>query len=330
VIGNQFEEGQDGELIATRTPYGTPLAVHPSTPDGFGTILFKSTGPRLHVERIGDPGPLPTEEAVYASVDSPWVPPSAREVEGTIPDSLVMSSSIRGDLHVHSQASPDGRLSVDEIAALLASRGYEFGAITDHTWGLRFGGLDPEALGGQRALIDAVNSNRSDLILLHGAEVNIDKEGGLDIPDEVLATLDLVVAGVHSAFGLPRSEQTARVIRAIRNPRVRILAHPTGRRVGMRAPLDLDLESVIAAAIEEGVALEVNGHRDRLDLSSDLAGAAVGAGALVVANSDAHRVDELGNVSNAVATLQRAAVTTERVVNAWGSQALLDWARHMA
>jgi DNA polymerase (family 10) len=162
-------------------------------------------------------------------------------------------------------------------------------------------------------------------LVLHGAELNIDRDGGLDIGDEGLALLDLAVAGLHSHFDLGREEQTARVLTAMRHPVVRILAHPTGRRIGIRPAVDLDVEAVIAAAVDHGVALEVNGHRDRLDLSADHATAALSAGAMLAANSDAHRMGELGNVANSVGTLQRAGVPPASVVNTLPVARFWDW-----
>ncbi len=151
------------------------------------------------------------------------------------------------------------------------------------------------------------------LVVLHGAELNIGRDGSLDYDDEVLARLEFGVAGIHSNFGLDRDEQTARLIRAIEHPAVRVIAHPTTRRLGSRPPIDFDIEAVLDAAARTDTALEVNGHLDRLDLSADLARRAVAAGVAVVADSDAHRPDEMGNVANAVAVLQRAGVPPEGV-----------------
>jgi DNA polymerase (family 10) len=161
------------------------------------------------------------------------------------------------------------------------------------------------------------------LVLFHGAELNIERDGTLDIDE--LDILDFAVAGVHSHFGLGRGEQTERVVAALRNPAVRILAHPFGRRIGIRPPLDIDMARVVEEAMSHDVALESNGHRDRLDLSEEWVRKAADLGAVFAANSDAHRVPEMANIANAVATLQRAGVTPHRVVNTRSADSLREW-----
>jgi DNA polymerase (family 10) len=216
-------------------------------------------------------------------------------------------------------------MGLADVLAAAVNLGYEYVLITDHTSGLRFGGLDERELLMQRAEIDVARERFPDLVVLHGAELNIDRDGALDIDDESLALLDLAVAGLHSHFDLGREEQTSRVLNALRHPAVRVLAHPTGRRIGIRPRVDLDIDAVIAGAVDSGVALEVNGHRDRLDLSADLAAAAVAAGALLAANSDAHRIGELVNVANAVGTMQKAGVTATSVLNSMPIDRFREW-----
>jgi DNA polymerase (family 10) len=222
---------------------------------------------------------------------------------------------VRGDLHVHSDRSPDGRMPLDLIVEMSIQRGYRYLLITDHTLGLRFGGLGRDELLMQADELEHLRSRYPELTILHGAEVNIGLDGTLDIDDETLAMLDMVVAGLHSHFGLPIEQQTARVIEALGHPAVRVLAHPTGRRIGTRPPIELDVPAVIAAAVSHDRALECNGHRDRLDLSVPWVQLAAGMGARFAANSDAHRPDELGNIANAVAILQAAGVGSAQVVN---------------
>jgi DNA polymerase (family 10) len=221
-------------------------------------------------------------------------------------------------------------MSLDEILLEAVDRGYEYVLITDHTSELRFGGLGESGLDAQAIAIEALRANFPDLVVLHGAELNIARDGSLDIDEGALDRLDLAVAGLHSFFDLDRSEQTARVIRALDHPVVRVLAHPTGRRIGARPGIDVDIDSVIASAIANDVALEVNGHRDRLDLSASHAATAVAAGALLAANSDAHRIGEMGNVANAVATMQRAGVAPDAVVNSWPADRFISWVRRTA
>jgi DNA polymerase (family 10) len=239
-----------------------------------------------------------------------------------VPAGLVLPGELRGDLHVHSDWSPDGRQSLRQIVAVAVSRGYEYVGVTDHAVGLRFGGLDAERLRAQRAEIDRVRQEHPEISILHGAELNISRDGTVDFDQEVLSWLDYTVAGLHSFLSLEQDEQTARVLAAIDNPEVDIIAHLTGRRIGIRPPIDVDLPAVFTAAADRGTILEVNGHLDRLDLSADLIKSAVGHGIEFVADSDSHRAAEFGNVENACVLLQRAGVSAESVVNTWSLEAL--------
>lgn len=314
VVGRHVAGGESEETFESFS--GLDLAVTLTSPPAWGSGLIRVTGPPAHLDQVGDVGVHRTEEEAYASVGAVWIPPPAREAESLrVHPDLIRTGMIKGDLHVHSAASPDGRMRIDEIAERLTGAGYEYAVITDHTIGLRFGGLDAAGLREQREEIDQVNGRYPGFVLLRGAEVNIDRTGSLDIDDDTLASLDVVVAGVHSHFDLAESEQTSRVVRALSHPSVRVLAHPTGRRIGLRAPLRLEIGRVLEAARRHGVALEANGHRDRLDLSSELARRAVDEGVMLAANSDAHRIGEFANVGHAVATLQRAGVERLSVVN---------------
>lgn len=306
---------------------GVEVRVHLARPGAAGTRLIEATGPPDHAATLlaGIEDATLSEAEVYARQGRAWIPAPARGLPERQARDVVRSTEIRGDLHIHTERSPDGRMSLADMLTAAVDLGYEYVLITDHTSGLRFGGLDEQGLLMQRAEIDSVRGRFPDLLVLHGAELNIDRDGGLDIGDEGLALLDLAVAGLHSHFDLGREEQTARVITALRHPVVRILAHPTGRRIGIRPAVDLDVEAVIAAAVDHGVALEVNGHRDRLDLSADHATAALSAGAMLAANSDAHRMGELGNVANSVGTLQRAGVPPASVVNTLSVARFRDW-----
>lgn len=296
-------------------------------PSEVGLRLLVATGPPEHVDallsRAGDGAP--TEAEVYERNGLTWIPAPARVLPIDVAAGVVQLPGLRGDLHVHTDWSPDGRMSLEAVLADVTERGYEYVMITDHTKGLRFGGMDEEALIRQREEIDQARAQFPSLAVLHGAELNVDRMGSLDIDDAGLDLLDMAVVGLHSHFDLDRREQTARVLAALEHPVVRVLAHPTGRRIGIRPPIELDIDAVIASAIEHQVALEVNGHRDRLDLSAELAARAVAAGALLAANSDGHRIGELGNVANSVATMQRAGVGPASVVNTWQASLFLDW-----
>jgi DNA polymerase (family 10) len=323
--------GEAGESILD-SHEGVEIRAHLVTPEQAGARQLLVTGPPDHAASILDAadGASGTEAEIYAAGGKIWIPPPARELPVDIAELVIRPAQIRGDLHLHSDLSPDGRMGLEEILLEAVDRGYEYVLITDHTSGLRFGGLDEPGLVAQAMAIESVRSNFPDLVVLHGAELNITRDGSLDIDDDTLDLLDLAVAGLHSFFDLDRSEQTARVLRALGHPVVRVLAQPTGRRIGARPGIDLDIEAVIATAIEHDVALEVNGHRDRLDLSASHAAKAVAAGGLLAANSDAHRIGEMGNVANAVATMQRAGVGPHSVVNSWPVDTFISWVRRTA
>ncbi|HEU4321016.1 MAG TPA: PHP domain-containing protein [Acidimicrobiia bacterium] len=304
---------------------GMRVVIELAAPEESGTALVRATGPPAHLT-IADDTAFSTEHEVYEAAGYPWIPPAARSLPMDLGSQVVFVEELRGDLHLHSEASPDGRLSLDDIAAEADERGYEYVLITDHTIGLRFGGLDSEALRRQALAIQAVQE-RHDVRILHGAELNIGPSGGLDVDDDTLHLLDFAVAGVHSHFSQTRAQQTARLVTAMTHPVVKILAHPLGRRIGIRPAIDVDLEQVIDVAIAQQVALEVNGHRDRLDLPRHAIEEAAWKGALFAANSDAHRRAEIGNVENAVAVLQGAGVRGDQIVNCWPFADLETWSQ---
>jgi DNA polymerase (family 10) len=233
--------------------------------------------------------------------------------------------AIRGDLHLHSDWSPDGRQSLEDLVSEAKRRGLEYIAVTDHAIGLRFGGLTEARLREQREQILRLREAEHALRILHGAELNISLDGSLDYPDEILGLLDFRLAAVHSHFDLDPVRQTERVLAAVTHPLVHVIAHPTGRRIGRRPPYLVDVPALVEAAIEKGTALEVNGHLDRLDLGSHQVADAGRQGALFAANSDAHRPNEMGNVSNSVSVLQRARVAHDQVINTWAVDAFVAW-----
>ena len=308
------------------THSGLAVEIHIAPPDAAGSALFTATGPPEHAIGLGVEASHASEVEVYRSAAMTWIPPPARGLQPADARGVVKLEHLRGDLHLHSQDSPDGRMTLDTILRSATAKGYDYVLITDHTEGLRFGGLSGQAIRSQSVAIESLRAKYPGVTILHGAELNIMKDGALDLDDDALSVLDFAVAGVHSYFGLDRDTQTKRVIAAMGHPIVRVLAHPFGRRIGIRPPMDLDMEVVIDAAVGRGVALETNGHRDRLDLSSEWIAAAALSGASFAANSDAHRPSEMDNIANAVATLQRAGVAPDRVVNTFDVEGLSDWA----
>ncbi len=274
--------------------------------------------------------PCAREAEVYARLGLPWIPPELREdrgeieagLEGQLP-ALVSLEDIRGDLHVHTVWS-DGRLTVEAMVQAARARGYEYIVITDHSTGLGVvRGLDPERLRRQREEIQAVNARYDDITVLQGAEVEIMADGTLAYPDEVLASLDVVVASLHTGLRQPRAQITRRLLAAIRHPLVHIVGHPTGRLLLRRAGADLEMEAVLRAAAETGTALEINASPERLDLDARHVRRAVELGCRLVINSDAHRDEELDNVRYGVWQARRGWAEARHILNTRPLPALL-------
>ena len=263
-----------------------------------------------------------TEEEIYRKLGLEFIPPELREDRGEIAlaaanklPHLVTRADIRGDLHVHSDWT-DGTASIEVMAKAAQARGYEYIALTDHSRRVAMThGLDPSRLGRHGREIDRLNERLDGLTILKGIEVDILKDGRLDLPDASLAKLDIVVAAVHSYFDLPREEQTARMIRAINNPRVSIIAHPTGRLIGEREPYDIDMERVIAAARDFSCHLEVNSQPDRLDLNDNYIHAAKQAGVTLAISTDAHSVDAYECIRFGIDQARRGWLTAADVIN---------------
>ena len=298
------------------TVEGVPVVLHVPEPGRFGTELLRRTGSRSYVEALGSLPDAADEGAVYAALGVPWCPPELREAEFRgEPPALVELADIRGDLHSHTTWS-DGRATVREMALAARDRGYGYLAICDHTENVRVvPGLDADAVRRQAEEIAAANEELAPFRVLRGIEVDIRRDGSLDLPDDVLAELDWVQLSLHAGQREPRRELTRKVTEAMRHPAVRCLSHPKGRIINHRPPNALDLEAVIAVALDHGVALEVNGLPDRLDLSGADARLAVEAGVPLVVSTDAHSVRGLGNMELAVATARRGWATAADVLN---------------
>jgi len=239
---------------------------------------------------------FPTEEAFYGRLGMQYIPPEIREDRGEIElaekkalPELVRRSDIRGDLHVHTDWS-DGAASLEDMARAAKSLGYEYLAVTDHSGGLGIaGGLNVERLERQIEAIYRLNEPSGGFRLLAGIEVNIQADGRLDLPDEVLARLDVVVASVHSSLNQGESQMTSRILKALENPHVDILAHPTGRLIGKREPVAVNMEAVFQAAAQYRKVLEINSMPDRLDLRDTSIQRAGELGVLLAISTDAHR-----------------------------------------
>ncbi|TAN00617.1 MAG: DNA polymerase/3'-5' exonuclease PolX [Rhodanobacteraceae bacterium] len=275
-----------------------------------------------------------SEEELFASVGLPYIPPELRENRGEIEaaragklPTLIELRDMRGDLHAHTIAS-DGHDSLEAMAKAARALGYGYLAITDHSRQVRVAhGLNAKDFRAQFAAIDRLNARFKDFRLLKGAEVDILADGRLDLPDGVLAEMDVVVAAVHYRLGLPADKQTARVLKALDNRRVRILAHPTTRLINQRPEFAAQLEKIFAAAAERGVALEINAHPDRLDLDDIHARAARDAGCKLVISTDAHGTAGLASMRFGVDQARRAWLSRENVLNTLPLDGLLKGLR---
>lgn len=327
------------------------LWVHP--PERFGTALQYATGSKDHNVRLRelalkkglslsdqafvkkDGGEIlcATEDEVYSILEMPWIPPELREDRGEIQAAqrgalpeLIERSDVRAELHSHTTWS-DGKLPVKEMAEAARERGFKILAITDHSPSLGVtGGLSTEDIRVQRAEIEAAQSELGDSILiLQGTEMEIRADGSLDYPDEVLEQFDIVFASLHVSLRQPRQQITQRLLNAIANPHVDVIGHPTGRLIPDREGADLDMDAVLKAAAQSGVALEINAHPARLDLEDIYARRAVELGIPLSINTDAHSPEDMDLMHFGVATARRGWVEAKDVLNTWDTERLLAW-----
>ncbi|MDK2871421.1 MAG: polymerase [bacterium] len=273
-----------------------------------------------------------TEEDVYHALGLPWIPPELREdrgeieaaLEGNLPK-LIEITDIKGDLHVHSKWS-DGAHSIEELVQKALERGYKYIAITDHSKALGVArGLDEERVLKQIEEIRAIQERYHNIKILAGIEVDILQDGSLDLPDEILSKLDIVIASVHSAFNMSQEEMTRRICKALSNPYVDILGHPTGRLIEEREGYQVDIMAVLQKAREENVALEINAFPQRLDLNDINAKIAKEMGVKLAINTDAHTWGQFDFMVFGVATARRGWLEKEDVINAWDTEELLRW-----
>lgn len=348
-VARVYAKGEERATVFLRDGLQVDLRVVP--PESFGAGLQYLTGSKDHSIRLralaqekglklSEYGVFrgeerlagATEEEVYAALGLPWIPPPLREnrgeveaaLEGRLPKLLALKD-VRGDLQVHSTYS-DGKNTLEELWQVAKALGYEYLAVTDHSPAVRVaGGPSPEEALKRIEAIRRFNETHGPPYLLAGAEVDIHKDGTLDYPDWVLRELDIVLISIHSHFRLPKAEQTRRLLKALENPFVHVLAHPTARLLGRRPPVEADWEAVFAKARAQGVAVEIDGYYDRVDLPDDLARLAYGMGLWVSLSTDAHQVDHLRYMELAVGTAQRAWIGKERVLNALPYEKLAAW-----
>jgi DNA polymerase (family X) len=334
-VAEVLAQGSTKVTVATYDGFRFDLRVVP--PESYGNLLQHFTGSKAHnvalredaVRRrlsvseygvqdteTGETFHAADEEALYEHLGYAWIPPELRENrgeleaarEGELPK-LVELGDLRGDLHMHTTYS-DGRNLLAEMVSRAAELGRRYVAICDHAKRLQ-----GDILQRQTEEIAALNERLDGIQILAGIEVDIRRDGSLDVEDEILAERDWVMASVHSAFDGPRGELTRRIVSALENPHVDCIGHPTGRKLNKRPPYDVDFEAVVERAAQTGTFLELNAQPDRLDLTDAHARAAAEAGVKIVISTDAHRAHELGYLELGVFQARRAWIGPDRIVN---------------
>jgi len=342
--------GDTKTSIITRT--GLQVDVRAVAPEHFGAAILYFTGSKAHNialrQRAIDRGWLlneyglledgttiasETEEAIYAALDLPWIPPPLREntgeieaaAAGELPD-LVELEDIRGDLHYHTTRSGDGRSTLEEMVRAAVARGYEYVAITDHGEDLAINGSTREEMLAHRDQIREMEQ-RHGIRLFFGCELNIGPDGSLDYDSEFRSQFEFCVASIHSHFDLDREAQTARLLRAMADPSVQAIGHLTGRYVGRRPGVELDVDAVLEGLAVTEVALEVNGALDRLDATADVIRAAGRAGVTLTISTDSHHVTDLKRMAYGVEWARRGWASRGSVANTKPLEEFEEWTR---
>lgn len=336
-----LSQGETKASIVTRM--GVQIDLMVVAPEQYWSALHHFTGSREHNVRLRELAhkkglkineygvflreddsllPLAGEADIYTHLGLPYIPPELREdlgeieaaLAGNLPD-LVQQTDIKGDLHLHSDWS-DGVNTIEQIIGRASELGYEYIAITDHSKSLGIArGLSAERLAMQGEYIRELNERTTDLEILSGIEVDILANGDLDYPDGLLAEKDVVIASVHSGFKQDQAKLTGRVVAAMKNKHVDIIAHPTGRLIGRRDAYTIDMEAVFEAAAKYGTVLEINSSPDRLDLRDTYVRRASEMGIKICINTDAHDINRLDEMKYGVATARRGWLSKEDVVN---------------
>ncbi len=319
-----------------------PISVYLCTAATYEATLFLTTATDAHIDALSDNSFLNltgfwheardmTEEEIYEKLGLSYIPAELRQdrdsvaaaKEGALP-TLVAFNDLRGDLHAHTDWS-DGRHTLQDMVAAAKAEGFEYFAITDHSVSSTVAnGLDREELLEQVARVRELDAEVEGITVLAGSEVDIRRYGDLDYPDEVLEQLDIIVASVHSHFTLSEAEMTQRIVRAIENPFVNIIGHPTGRLLGRRAMYPLNLEEIIEAAAENKTVLEINGSPSRLDLDPEFVRMAKKAGVLLAVNTDAHAIRQLAHRQSGLNVARRGWLTKNEVINTYTLEELRE------
>lgn len=315
-----LKKGKGWALFAMSA--GIALRVVVATSEDWGLTLLRATGSKAHLKELGVCTAKPSEAQVYRNLGLPYIEPELREgrdeVEqaraGNLP-ALVTVADIKGELHAHSTSS-DGGNSIQEMAAAARAKGYEYIGITDHSQSLKIAhGVSVEDLWRQIRFIDKLNGRLKGIRVLKSAEVDILADGSLDYPDELLAELDYTVCSIHSRFGLGKTEQTERLLRAMDNRYFNILGHATGRRLLTRPGYEINVARIIAHAKEGGCFFEINASPERLDLSAENARAVAAEGVKIAVSTDAHSTRELEYSRCGIDQARRAGLTKTDLLN---------------
>lgn len=341
--------GDDERRATLRFAGGGSVQVVVTPPQNLGAVLVQATGSEAHLAALAKHAaahgfnlagaalwegsrfvPTPTEEALYAALALPWIPPELREsgdeVGRPVP-SLVEFKDLRGFLHCHTSAS-DGTNTIQQLADACQAAGYEYLGITDHSRAAAYaGGLSPDEIRRQWEAIDLINGTLSGFRVLKGIESDILADGALDYPDDLLAGFDFVIGSIHSRFNLSRDEMTERVCRAMDSRYLTILGHPTGRLLLSREPYPIDLDRVFDKAAATGVAIEINADPHRLDLDWRVLGDARARGVMISIGADAHNLAGLANVDFGVGIARKGGLGPDAVLNCRDVGGFLAFAR---
>jgi DNA polymerase (family 10) len=343
--------GSGGTKTSVLTHAEMQVDVRVVTAEQYGAALVYFTGSKSHNVALrqraidrgwllneyglfdgGEPVASTTEESIYRALDLPLIPPPLRENSGEIelaaagrlPD-LITLDRIKGDLHFHSDRSGDGRSTLEEMVAAAASRGYDYLAITEHGEDLAINGSSRDEMRAHRRRIEAVQTAHPSMRLLYGCELNIGADGSLDYDREFRLEYDWCVASVHSHFDLSADQQTQRLLKAMADPAVNAIGHLTGRYIGRRPGIEINLDAVLEGLSISGVALEINGALDRLDASADVIRRAVGAGVKLVISTDSHHTSDLKRMAYGVSHAQRGWAAAGDVVNTMPQSEFIDF-----
>ncbi|MDH3500413.1 MAG: DNA polymerase/3'-5' exonuclease PolX [Acidimicrobiia bacterium] len=335
------------------TRQGLQVDVRVVAPEEFGAATLYFTGSKAHNialrQRAIDRGWLlneyglfdaetddlvvrETEAEIYAALDMDVVAPPLREATGEVEAAaerslpkLVALADIKGDLHYHTDRSGDGRSSLPEMVDAAAAHGYDYLAITDHGEDLAINGSSREEMLAHRAAIDAIQADYPDMRLLFGCELNISPAGDLDYDAAFRSAFEFTVASVHSHFDMSSEDQTVRILTAMADPSVNAIGHLTGRYIGRRPGIELDVDAVLEGLATTGVALEINGALDRLDAAADVLRRAVAKGVYMSISTDSHHTSELKRMEYGVLQSQRGWVPGDLVVNTWPCDRFMEW-----